>query len=189
MLKKISASIKIQLENWRLELHSHPLEINFRFTHNHVIDSSESLSFQHVKEEVHERFLELFRDGYSPVSAIYTYKDGLHITESDQELLEILADRAINPDYGYVIRLSTIQIMTEQLCKNSSASFDSLNTSIILLYMSYAADALPLGVLITLDELEITLEKGVEYSFPHTFYGRGPQVRPMVFFTDDSSAE
>uniref|UniRef100_U9UFA1 Uncharacterized protein n=1 Tax=Rhizophagus irregularis (strain DAOM 181602 / DAOM 197198 / MUCL 43194) TaxID=747089 RepID=U9UFA1_RHIID len=118
MLKKIrirnvhcSASIKIQLENWRLELHSHPLEINFRFTHNHVIDSSESLSFQHVKEEVHERFLELFRDGYSPVSAIYTYKDGLHITESDQELLEILADRAINPDYGYVIRLSTSTVI------------------------------------------------------------------------------
>ncbi|CAB4469559.1 hypothetical protein GLOIN_2v1783666 [Rhizophagus irregularis DAOM 181602=DAOM 197198] len=100
-----------RLENWRLELHSHPLEINFRFTHNHVIDSSESLSFQHVKEEVHERFLELFRDGYSPVSAIYTYKDGLHITESDQELLEILADRAINPDYGYVIRLSTSTVI------------------------------------------------------------------------------
>lgn len=31
--------------------------------------------------------------------------------------------------------------------------------------MSYAAGALPLGVLITLDELEITLEKGVD-NFP-----------------------
>ncbi|UZO02099.1 uncharacterized protein OCT59_020595 [Rhizophagus irregularis] len=98
-----------RLENWRLELHIHPLKSTLSCI-NHR-DSSESLSFQHVKEEVHERFLELFRDGYSPVSAIYTYKDGLHITESDQELLEILADRAINPDYGYVIRLSTSTVI------------------------------------------------------------------------------
>lgn len=49
----------------------------------------------------------MLRDGHSPASAIYTYEDGLHIiAESDQELLaETLVDRAIDPDYGYVVRL------------------------------------------------------------------------------------
>lgn len=98
------ASIEIRLENWRIESYSHPLEINIRFTHNHVIDSVESLSFRRVKEEVRDRFLELFGDGHSPASAIYSYEDRLHTNaESDQELLEMLADRAINPDYGYVV--------------------------------------------------------------------------------------
>ncbi|RGB36000.1 hypothetical protein C1646_758607 [Rhizophagus diaphanus] len=45
------------------------------------------------KEEVRERFLELFGDGHLPTSAIYSYEDSLHTTaESDQELLEMLAD-------------------------------------------------------------------------------------------------
>jgi hypothetical protein len=71
-----------------------------------VINSAESLSFRHVKGEVKERFLELFRDGHSPASAIYFYEDELHISaENDQKLLEMLADRAINPDYGYIVRL------------------------------------------------------------------------------------
>ncbi|CAB5308128.1 unnamed protein product [Rhizophagus irregularis] len=61
---------------------------------------------KHVKEEVHERFLELFEDGHSSALTIYSYEDSLHTTaESDQELLEMLADRAINPDYSYIVRL------------------------------------------------------------------------------------
>jgi len=44
---------------------------------------------------------------------------------------------------------------------NASASFDPLNTSITLLYTSCSVRTLPLGVLITSDELEITLEKAV----------------------------
>ncbi len=49
-----------------------------------------------------------------------------------------------------------------ELCyMNASASFDPLNTSITLLYTSCSVRTLPLGVLITSDELEITLEKAV----------------------------
>jgi hypothetical protein len=44
---------------------------------------------------------------------------------------------------------------------DASASFEPLNTSITLLYTSCAAGALPLGLFITSDELEITLEKAV----------------------------
>lgn len=46
-----------------------------------MIDLAESLSFWHIKEEVCERFLELFKDGYLSASAIYTYENELHITQ------------------------------------------------------------------------------------------------------------
>ena len=37
---------------------------------------------------------------------MYSYEDKLYLfVENDQELLELLADRANNPDYGYVVRL------------------------------------------------------------------------------------
>lgn len=135
----------------------------------------------------------------------------------------MLADRAINPDYGYVVRLFheyhnntlgsrngekmfeclvevidhynnsgngraimqeynaqagkafILCIMSSLICRihekipqageicyvDASASFEPLNTSITLLYTSCIAGALPLGVLITSDESEITLEKAV----------------------------
>ena len=44
---------------------------------------------------------------------------------------------------------------------DASASFDPLNTSITLLYTSCAVGALPLGLFITSDESEVTLEKAV----------------------------
>ncbi|POG80618.1 hypothetical protein GLOIN_2v252347 [Rhizophagus irregularis DAOM 181602=DAOM 197198] len=77
---------------------------------------------------------------------------------------------------------------SEEICyMDASAAFDPLNTSITLLYSSCAVGALPLGVLFTSDELEITLEKTILPS--HAFYGRGAEVGPIVFLTDDSSAE
>ncbi|CAB4443023.1 unnamed protein product [Rhizophagus irregularis] len=76
---------------------------------------------------------------------------------------------------------------------DASTSFEPLNTSITLLYTSCAAGTLPLGVLITSDESEIILEKVLnllKMILPsYTFYGCGPQVGPIVFLTDDSSAE
>jgi hypothetical protein len=219
-----NARIHIRLEKWRLESFDHPLEINVRSTHNHVIDSAESLGFRRVKEEVREKFLELFKDGHSPASAIYSYEDELHLSaEDDQKLLELLADRGNNPDYNYVVNLfrqyrentlgsqngakmfgrlaevvenynssgngrAVLQeydsrvgkafilcIVTSLMCRvhekvqqagelcymDASASFEHLNTSITLLYTSCAVGALPLGLFVTSDELEITLEKAV----------------------------
>ncbi|PKB99211.1 hypothetical protein RhiirA5_462455 [Rhizophagus irregularis] len=274
-----TAGIHLRLERWRLET-NYPFKINIRFTHNHMINSAESLSFRRVNSEVRKNILELFKDGHSPASAKYSYEDGLHLSaENDQELVELLADRSKNPDYGYVVRLfqeyrentlgspngkkmferlgevvenynllgngkAVLQefdaevgksfilcIVTGLMCRihekvpqageicymDASASFEPLNTSITLLYTSCAAGALPLGLFITSDELEITLEKAVSsnnyaylrnYKFlkfltnknhqlnllktilpPHAFYGRGAQVGPAVFLTDDSSAE
>src|SRR3954470_21626194 len=76
---------------------------------------------------------------------------------------------------------------------DASASFELLNTSITLFYTSCAVEALPLALFITSDELEITLEKAINLLKtilpPHAFFGRDPTIGPMIFMTDDSSAE
>ena len=85
---------------------THPLEINIIYTHNHVVNLAESLSFRSVKKETHEKFLELFKDGHSPSSVLYTHEDELYLSAvNEQELLELLADRVDNPDYSYVSNL------------------------------------------------------------------------------------
>src|SRR6266540_4133642 len=84
----------------------HPLEININFTYNHIVNSVESLSFRHIKEEVREKILELFKDGHLPTSALYAYENELHLSITNkQELLEILADRTSNPNYHFVVKL------------------------------------------------------------------------------------
>jgi len=93
------------MERQRL-LENHPLEINIIYTYNHVVNSAESLSFRSVKKETREKFLELFKDGHSPSSALYTHEDELYLSAvNEQKLLELLADRADNPDYDYVSNL------------------------------------------------------------------------------------
>ncbi|CAB4431854.1 unnamed protein product [Rhizophagus irregularis] len=218
-----TANIHLRLESWRIEL-SHPLEINLKFTHNHVVNSAESLSFRHIDGTVREKYLELFKDGHYPASAMYVYEDELHLSATnDQELLELLADRAKNPDYDYIAKLfqkyhdtelggcngssmfqclvevvnsfnnsgrgkAALQefnadtgksfilcIVTELMCcvhekvrqagelyyMDASSSFEHFNNSIILFYTSCAISALPLGLFITSDEFEVTLEKAI----------------------------
>jgi len=100
-----TATIHIRLERRRLSL-THPLEINLKHTHNHVINSAEVLSFRYIKREVREELVKLFIDEHSPSSALYVYEDILHLNITNkQELIENLTDRAINPDYGYVANL------------------------------------------------------------------------------------
>ena len=59
-------------------------------------------------------------------------------------------------------RVHEKDLQSGELCyMDASASFDPLNTSVTLLYTSCSAGALPLGVIITSDEYEVTLEKAV----------------------------
>ncbi|CAB5362409.1 unnamed protein product [Rhizophagus irregularis] len=249
------ATIHLRLESWRVEL-SHPLEVNIKFTHNHVINSAESLSFRRVNEKVCEKFLQLFKDGYSPASAMYVHEDELYLSSTDeQDLLVLLADRANNPDYDYIAKLfqkyretslgdrngslmfrRLVDVVNEhnssgrgkailqeydsrtgkalilcvvtglmsrvhekipqsgEICYvDALASFEPLNTSITLLCTSCAVGALPLGLFITSDELEIMLEKALNLLksiLPqHAFFGRGLLLGPKVILTDNSSAE
>ena len=73
-----------------------------------------------------------------------------------------------------------------ELCyMDALALFDPLNSSITLFYTSCAAGALPLGLFITSDELEIMLERSINLLktilLSYAFFGRGPQVGPVVF--------
>ncbi|CAG8854818.1 34074_t:CDS:1, partial [Gigaspora margarita] len=206
--------------------------------------------------EVRNKYIELFTDGHSLATALYAYEDNLYLCANhDQELMQLLADCAQNPDYGYVLNLfkqyhneylggtngkSMFQRLTHEvntynnsgkgyavfqeydsqagkafiLCivtnlmirvhekirqsgeicyVDALASFEPLNISITLLYTSCISEALPLGLLVTSNELEATLKRGLSLLktlLPqYAFFGRGPNVGPMVFLTDDSSAE
>jgi len=77
-LRKKQGNRDIDCTHLRLErklTHNHPLEINLKFTHNHVINSAESLS--RVRNKVCEKLVELFKDGHSPASALFAYEDEL----------------------------------------------------------------------------------------------------------------
>ncbi|PKK62582.1 hypothetical protein RhiirC2_790173, partial [Rhizophagus irregularis] len=120
------ATIHLRLESWRVKL-SHPLEVNIKFTHNHVINSAESLNFRHVNEKVREKFLQLFKDGYSPASAMYVHEDELYLSSTDeQDLLVLLADRANNPDYDYIAKLFQKYRETSLGDRNGSLMFRRL---------------------------------------------------------------
>ena len=108
-------------------MYSHPLEVELKFTHNHIINSAESLSFWRVDEEVRQEFVSLFRDGHSPSSALYIYEDNLHLnTTNEQELLEVLADRAKNPGYDYVAKIFQQYRDTELGSRNGKPMFERL---------------------------------------------------------------
>jgi len=115
-----TATIHLRLECRWLPL-NHSLEINIVFTHNHIINAAELLSFWRVDSEVHKEFLKLFNDGYSPSSALHIYENNLHLNASDeQKLLETLADWAKNLGYDYVAKLfkNTMKFLLEEVMEN-----------------------------------------------------------------------
>ena len=121
-----TATIHLRLERRNL-IYSHPLEVELKFTHSHIINSAESLSFRRVDEEVRQEFVSLFRDGHSPSSALYVYEDNLHLnTTNEQELLEVLADRAKNPGYDYVAKIFRQYRDTELGSRNGKPIFERL---------------------------------------------------------------
>ncbi|CAG8469385.1 16757_t:CDS:2 [Gigaspora margarita] len=214
-----AASLSLRLERQHLNS-SHPLEVHVCFKHNHIVNCTESLSFRRVHEEIRNKFIQMFHDSYSPASALYTYQDELHLSAlSNKNLVETFAGCAINPDYTYVVHLfenyrnsqlggqngtSMFQRLNEEVLnynasgcgraiQNASASFEPLNTLITLLYTSCVAGALPLGLFVTSDELELTIEKAInllKLILPkHAFFGRGCNVGPQNILIDDSVAE
>ena len=121
-----TATIHLRLERRNL-IYSHPLEVELKFTHNHIIDSAESLSFRRVNKEVRQECINLFRDGHSPSSALYVYEDNLHLnTTNDQELLEVLADRTQNPGYDYIAKIFQQYRNTELGSRNGRLMFERL---------------------------------------------------------------
>ncbi|CAG8803336.1 45644_t:CDS:2, partial [Gigaspora margarita] len=215
------ATLHLRLEQWNLQM-NYPLEINIKYIHNHVVHSAKALSFRHVRDEVHDKYLELFKNGHLLATARFTYEDSLHLqANNNQELMQWLADHAQNPNHNYVSNLfkefhknykvdsynnsgkghTILQEYDSQSKKafilcivtnlmvhvherinqsgeicyvDASAFFELLNTSVTLFYTSCIARALPFGLIIMLDELKITLKKGIimlKSLFPsHAFF-------------------
>ena len=66
----------------------------------------ELLGFRYVKDEILEKFIELFKDGHLPSFTLFVHEDELYLsTTNDQELLELLLDRANNLDYNTIYHL------------------------------------------------------------------------------------
>ncbi|CAG8853309.1 318_t:CDS:2, partial [Gigaspora margarita] len=229
---KCMASIHLRVEQKNLQT-DYLLEVNIKYIHNHIVHSAKALSFRHVKDEVRNTYIELFKNGHSLATARFEYEDSLHLhTSDDQELMQWLADqkngksmvqrlkeevnsynifgkgRAILQEYdswsnkafilcivtNLMVRVHEKIKQSGEICYvNASASFEPLNTPITLFYTSCIAGALPLGLIITSDELEITLEKGMimlKSLLPqYAFFGHGPDIGPIAFLTDNSNSE
>ncbi|CAG8589637.1 20394_t:CDS:2 [Dentiscutata erythropus] len=97
------ATIHLRLEHWHLHT-THPLEIGIKFIHNHVVHSAESLSFRRIKDDIRNQYLELFVNSHLPATALQTFEDNLYL-RADNDLVQLLADCAQNPDYEYVLHL------------------------------------------------------------------------------------
>ncbi|GBB85256.1 hypothetical protein RclHR1_11810004 [Rhizophagus clarus] len=155
----------------RIEKRKLLLYVNLENTHNHIPYSAESLSFRPVCKIIRDKYIKLFKNGHSPTTAIYTYEDNLHLAAADEkELISLLADRAINPDYNFVYNLFK--------------KYREINLG---------ARALPLGLFLTSGESKITIEfviNKLKSILPqNAFFGRGIDLGPSVFVTDDSAAE
>ena len=81
----------------------------------------------------------------------------------------------------------------ELLFCDSTSSMDRFNTSVFVLSTHSVASGIPLGVLLTSDEREETIQTGLQMLksiFPASaFYGKGSEAGPDVIMIDDSSAE
>ncbi len=66
----------------------------------------ESLSFQYIWEETHNKFIQIFYDSYFSATTLYTHENKLHLSAlSNEKLIEPLVDHFINLDYTYIIHL------------------------------------------------------------------------------------
>ena len=79
------------------------------------------------------------------------------------------------------------------LLMDATSNLDRSDTKLFHLMTPAAVGALPLGTIITSREDEKTIQKGLEILkkiLPtNAFYGRGPNLGPVLALTDDSDAE
>lgn len=100
------AKLLMRIEKKNLKKEYPMYYIHIEYTHNHIPYSAESLSFRPVSKITWDKYIELFKNGHSPATAVYTYQDTLHLAANNgKDLITSLADRATNPDYNFVYNL------------------------------------------------------------------------------------
>jgi len=88
----------------RPHLLSHTTVVDILHNHNHPIDCLHALTFRTMSEETKEAYYQLFSCGHSAASAWHSYETKLMI-ENEENKMEVLADRNINPSQQDVSRL------------------------------------------------------------------------------------
>ena len=83
---------------------SHPTVITLLHSHNYPIKSAHALSFRPVSKDTIDAYYQLFANGYSAASARHAYEAKLMI-EHDGNIMEELADRAIDPSTQDILHL------------------------------------------------------------------------------------
>ena len=88
---------------------------------------------------------------------------------------------------------ATIPQAAEIMFCDCTSSLDRFNTSLFILSTCHPAGGIPLGILMTSDEKEETIQAALqmlEDVLPqNAFYGNGVQKGPAVVMTDDSMTE
>lgn len=86
-----------------------------------------------------------------------------------------------------------VQQAGEMAFCDATSSLDRFNTSMFIVSTSSAIGGLPIGVIITSDEEQDTISRGLQLLktvLPvNSFYGKGSSEGPSIVMTDDSSAE
>ena len=96
--------------------------------------------------------------------------------------------------YGLINWVHEKILQFNEICYvDTSTSFELLNMSITLLYISYVIEALLFRLFIISDEFEIILEKAINLLkmifSQYTFFGYKAQIGLKIFFTNDSNVE
>ena len=86
-----------------LHLPAYQTVVKISHTHNHMIDSADTLKHRDVSKETVEKFKDLFSRGHSPASALKTHKLDLQ-QQYDQYYVYEAADRAKCPDIYFCHR-------------------------------------------------------------------------------------
>lgn len=88
---------------------------------------------------------------------------------------------------------ATIPQSAEIMFCDCTSSLDRFNTSLFILSTCHPAEGIPLGILMTSDEKEETIQAALQMLrdvLPkNAFYGNGVQKGPAVVMTDDSMTE
>lgn len=80
-----------------------PCEIVGITSHNHKLNTADSLRFRAVSEETKNKLIVYYQNGHTPATALDSLKSEIQLTNDNYET--ILADRKYCPDYNKLLLL------------------------------------------------------------------------------------
>ncbi|XP_071962543.1 uncharacterized protein [Antedon mediterranea] len=85
-------------------LHNFPMMVHLSYNHNHPILCADTLRHRDVSDIVTKKFVDMFKTGHSPSTALLAHKHDLEEEHTDDYVV-VAADRAECPDQQWCYRL------------------------------------------------------------------------------------